>query len=70
MNKNFLAAKLKLKGMLVRDFIKQLGISKKAWYRKINGKTDFTRTEINKMICLLDISDEEVMIIFFGRKVS
>lgn len=52
------------------SFCKLLGISKTAYYRKTNGKSDFTREEILKIADILDLSGDEILEIFFVQKVS
>lgn len=52
------------------SFCKSLGISKTAYYRKTNGKSDFTREEILKIADILDLSGDEILEIFFVQKVS
>ena len=45
-----------------------IGISKTAFYRKINGKSEFTRTEIIKICECLNLASP--VDIFFASKVS
>ena len=47
-----------------------LGIGEVAWYQKINGKSEFKLSEIQKMRKLLDLSLEQVDQIFFKDYVS
>lgn len=70
MNINLLKAQIALKGKKISDIAKLLRISKSAIYRKLNGKSDFTRKEILLLINFLDISTEKAMNIFFNEKVS
>ena len=49
---------------------KLLKISKSAIYRKLSGKSDFTRKEILLLINFLEISTDKAMDIFFDEKVS
>ena len=42
-----------------------LEISKTALYRKMSGKTEFTREEIERIIHFLDLSERDTMDIFF-----
>ena len=47
-----------------------LGISKAAWYRKINGESQFTQGEL---VCLrreLELDDQQTAMIFFNEEVS
>lgn len=70
MNANKLRYYIAERGKTLTDFEAALGISKAALYRKMNGKSEFTREEIQKAIFWLGLSDEETMAIFFSDKVS
>ncbi len=70
MNVNLLKAQIALKGKKISDITKLLKISKSAIYRKLSGKSDFTRKEILLLINFLDISNDKAMDIFFDEKVS
>lgn len=70
MNMNLLRAQMALKGKKINDISKILKISKSALYRKLNGKSDFTRKEICELIDFLEIETEKAMEIFFKEKVS
>lgn len=65
----------KLKGKIVEkyntqsNFAKALGISSPSWTKRIRGIADFKCSEISKMIKLLDLTEEEVFLIFFSEKV-
>lgn len=52
------------------DICNELDISRTALYRKMTGRSDFTRTEISKLIKYLSLTDDKVISIFFNRKVS
>lgn len=45
-NRNKLRGKIAEKGIKVNDLIAKMGISRTAYYSKINGKTDFTEKEL------------------------
>lgn len=47
-----------------------LNISKSAWFRKISGQSEFTQSEIGKLISELDLDEKQTGIIFFNEKVS
>lgn len=70
MNMNLLRAQMALKGKKINDISKILKISKSALYRKLNGKSDFTRKEICELMDFLEIETEKAMEIFFKEKVS
>ena len=47
-------------------FAKALGMSKTSLSMKLNGKGDFTQSEIMKACNLLDIPNEEINVYFFN----
>lgn len=67
---------LELKGAMARKDIsipklgELLGISKKTIYSRFSGETQFTLSEIQKIKVILDLTDEELLIIFFREKVA
>ena len=68
MNKTLLEHKMKEKGKRISDMYKMLGISRSAFYRKCNGKSEFTHSEIQKVVDYLEL--DTPMDIFFTQKVS
>lgn len=64
----------KLKGRIIEkfssnaNFAKELGISIASLSSKINGKTDFSASEIYKSCKLLEIKDEDAYEYFFNQK--
>lgn len=70
MNVNLLKAQIVLKGKTFKEIANELKISKSALYRKMYGKSEFTRAEISILITYLEISIEQAMEIFFAEKVS
>ena len=71
MNKARLEYEMKIKGLNTEEMCKLLKISRSAFYRKCNGKTEFTRAEIERIIEILKIDKAEAMVeIFFDDKVS
>lgn len=63
MNKALLEYKMKEKGKSISDMCEKLGISRSAFYRKCNGKSEFTQSEIQKIVDFLDL-DSPVEIFF------
>jgi len=59
---------MKVHGITVEEMSKILGISRSAFYRKCNGKSEFVQSEIQRMIEILEIDNP--MEIFFAHKVS
>ena len=68
--KNVLESKMKLHGDLQIDLAEAIGTSVVAFNYKLNGKREFTPTEIQKIRERYNLTDDEVMIIFFDRDVS
>ncbi len=68
MNKARLRYEMDTKNVSVEDLCAHIGISKSAFYKKLNGKSEFTRREI-EMICQCLELDSPVEI-FFAEKVS
>lgn len=50
------------------DMCKRLGISRSAFYRKCNGLSEFTQSEIQKIAGILELKD--IAPIFFSKEVS
>lgn len=63
MNKALLEYKMKEKGKSISDMCEMLGISRSAFYRKCNGKSEFTQSEIQKIVDFLEL-DSPVEIFF------
>lgn len=58
------------KGFSIKEFSKQTEIKKTALYRKLSGKTEFNRIEIERIAEVLKLSSDEIRNIFFDEKVS
>ena len=63
--KNLLEAKMKIHGDRQEDLAKALDISITTFNYKLNGKSNFTRTEMQKIRERYSLSDEEFIEIFF-----
>lgn len=48
----------------------ELGISRSAVQRKLSGKSEFSQGEIKVLADILELSECEIMNIFFDQKVS
>lgn len=68
MNKSKLDYELKMKGITIEHLCKKIGMSRSAYYRKRNGKSEFTLKEIENIIEELKL--ETPIGIFFEEKVS
>lgn len=63
MNKALLKYEMEVKGKSISDMCLMLGISRSAFYRKRNGKSEFTQSEITKIVKFLEL--DSPMAIFF-----
>lgn len=63
MNKALLEYKMKENGKSISDMCEMLKISRSAFYRKCNGKSEFTHSEICKIVDYLKL-DSPVDIFF------
>ncbi|NFL87289.1 XRE family transcriptional regulator [Clostridium botulinum] len=70
MNVNLLKSQIALRGKTIKEISEKLKISKSAMYRKMYGKSEFTRAEISILIDYLEINFEKAIEIFFAEKVS
>lgn len=68
MDKFRLEYELKRRNISVSMLCEIIGMSKTAYYRKLNGTSEFTQGEIQKIIDLLEI--DSPVGIFFADKVS
>lgn len=59
---------MRKKGYTRETLAKKIGISRSAFYRKCNGKTEFTLAEIKAIADVLELKN--VGDIFFAEKVS
>ena len=67
MNKNRLEFEMKERGITVDALCSGIGISRSAFYRMCNGKSEFTLPEINGIIRLLSLSSEVASLIFLEQ---
>lgn len=65
LNKNKLKAKVIENGLTMEKVAKELDINVTTLYRKINGTSDFTRSEMHKIKDLLNLSVKDAVDIFF-----
>lgn len=52
------------------DIVNLLGLSRVAVYRKFEGINQFTLEEVQKMAKAYNMTDDQIMTIFFANKVS
>ena len=67
LNKNKFRAKIIENGFTIKQIAEMLHISEVTLYRKINGISDFTRKEIQKLKEILKLDVETVEEIFFAE---
>ena len=63
---NLFKAKLALNKKTIKDVAETIGVSEATLYRKIGGKSDFTRNEIQLMRKYLNLSAMDIEEIFFA----
>lgn len=65
MDKALLEYEMKKKGVTIEEMCKKIGISRSAFYRKCNGTSEFTQSEIQTIVDYLKL--ESPMGIFFTQ---
>lgn len=65
-----LKAKTILAGKSIADVAKTIGVSTPTFYKKMCGKSDFTRNEMALLAIELDLTSQEMEDIFFAKNVS
>lgn len=68
MNKAKLEYEMSIRGITKGQLCDKLGISRSAFYRKCNGLSEFTQSEIQNIVEILNL--ETPVGIFFDQKVS
>ena len=68
MNAALLEYEMKCRKVSKAEMCEVLGISRTAFYRKCNGISDFTQSEIQKIANFLNL--EDIVPIFFTERVS
>lgn len=68
MDKKKLLDAMDKQGVSIQDMCAKLNMSRSAFYRKSNGISEFTQSEIQKIVDILKL--ESPMGIFFAEKVS
>ena len=68
MDRYLLEAEIRRRGYTMERLSREIGISKSAFSKKINGKSEFTLGEIQRIVDVLGL--ESPIPIFFGTKVS
>lgn len=68
MDKKKLLDAMDKQGVSIQDMCAKLNMSRSAFYRKSNGISEFTQSEIQRIVDILKL--ESPMGIFFSEKVS
>lgn len=68
MDKVRLEYEMKKRGISIADMCAKIGCSRSAFYRKCNGISEFTQSEIQTIVDYLDL--DSPVGIFFTEKVS
>ena len=68
MDKYKLLYEIKKKGLTVEQVCEKIGMARVTFYRKCNGTSEFTQSEIQKLVWLLELATP--VVIFFAEKVS
>lgn len=69
-NKNLFRAKCVEKGVTLEQVAGIIGVNQSTLYRKMNGKSDFTRNEIQLFRSEMGLSCDDVQNIFFAEKLA
>ena len=75
MKSNELKGRIIAKGFSVTSFLERLNdngvkIGKNTFYRNLSGEQEFTRKEIRAIADILELSDEDIIFIFFADEVA
>jgi len=70
MNNAALKAKLVFNGITAEALCERIGVSPSAFYRKMNGTSEFTQGEISAIANELKLTRDDVFMIFFADEVS
>lgn len=70
MNISELKAAMARKDINIPKLSELLEINKKTMYSRFSGKTEFSLSEIKKIAEVLELSNEDILIIFFTEKVA
>lgn len=70
MNIPELKAAIARKGFTIPTLAEVIGISKKTLYRKVDCESSFTQKEISAIVSALNLTNDEIISIFFTDKVA
>lgn len=66
MNKRELEIAILRAGLTKNDVIEKSGISRKAFYSRLKGATQFKQNEIARLKEILNLTDNDIISIFFS----
>ena len=69
-NRRLFRGKVVSEGLTLTEVAKMLGINYSTLDRKMSGKSEFTRAEIQRLRTILNCSPEEVDHIFFAEELT
>ena len=69
-NKDKFRAKIIESGMTTSQVANALGVSESTLYRKMNGKSDFSRSEIQILRAELKMNTNEAERVFFAKELA
>lgn len=70
MKANVLRGKIVENEMTIGQFCEAAGFARSTFDRKLNGRSEFDREEIGRIIAVLRLTDEETRNIFFADGVA
>lgn len=70
MNDKLLLKKIESSLIPKASIAKELGVSRQAFYRKLNGDREFKASEVKKLAIILHLTSEEKDAIFFADYVD
>ncbi len=70
MNRNLLKAEMIKHGYNGQTLSEEIGISESAFYRKMNGASEFTQGEIMAIKKILEMDHDTVFAVFLNDEVS
>lgn len=66
---NELKAELVRNGETVKSISRKMGVASSTFHKKMNGVSDFTRSDMEKIVGILNLSNADAMRIFFADDV-
>jgi AraC-like DNA-binding protein len=70
MNENYLRGEITKRGYTIDRLCSEAGFSRSTFDRKIKGDTEFNRDEIEKIAIILNLSDKDILDIFYPNYVA